>query len=385
MKMANSGNDLLLWLIIIISTIVLVLVPILGAEVDPTIGMVFIVIFGIIDLISVLSVSSKSYISTNLACKEEALGLPAGSIRALIALGLIIIFAIMAIFMYNRLTPSGLLLTIPANQTLVFANGTTLQNPSGIALMTEPSQAMRDFSTQTLTTVSTLVVALAGFYFGTKAVNSGKDNSEKDDKAKDKSEKAANKSLETNVETEEDEFKVKPPVSQQIGKPLTIKIENIPKGDTAELIAVEGDKRQAFSPTKRTVKGDIIYKPSPEHENTITAILALKSKDKIKATKELPIVLESLAVTRKGSGKTKAGTPVTFDVKTISAAGNKPHISVHGDDHAKLDTTKLEKGEFTYTPSQKSSGGRKDDKVVVDITLKAKPPIELLIPVEIEP
>jgi hypothetical protein len=43
--------------------------------------------------------------------------------------------------------------------------------------MSEPTQAQRDFSTQTLTTVSTLVVALAGFYFGTKAVNSGKDDS----------------------------------------------------------------------------------------------------------------------------------------------------------------------------------------------------------------
>jgi hypothetical protein len=103
--------------------------------------------------------------------QEEALGLPAGSIRALIALSLIVIFAIMAIFMYVQLTPTVSLIEVPANQSLVLGNGTVIPNPNGMSVWTtETSQAQRDFSTQVLTTVSTLVVALAGFYFGTKSV-----------------------------------------------------------------------------------------------------------------------------------------------------------------------------------------------------------------------
>jgi hypothetical protein len=48
----------------------------------------------------------------------------------------------------------------------------------------EPSQAQRDFSSQTLTTVSTLVVALAGFYFGTKAVSTAKSTEPEEEQLK---------------------------------------------------------------------------------------------------------------------------------------------------------------------------------------------------------
>jgi hypothetical protein len=75
----------------------------------------------------------------------------------------------MAIFMHNKISPQ--LVPVPANQTLVLSNGTAITNLSGISIWnSEPSQAQRDFSTQVLTTISTLVVALAGFYFGTKSV-----------------------------------------------------------------------------------------------------------------------------------------------------------------------------------------------------------------------
>ncbi len=128
-----------------------------------------IVLFGVIAFLSVLTIASSVLSYYGLSTKLEALGLPSGSVRALIALSLILIFAIMVIFMANNLT-AVVERIYPANSTVVF-NGETYTNANGsIVIMVGATEASIDFSNQVLTTVSTLVVALAGFYFGTKAV-----------------------------------------------------------------------------------------------------------------------------------------------------------------------------------------------------------------------
>ena len=164
---------IILWLTLGVATLVVILFAF--NSVDSAFALPVLMIFGVIDLFVVLTIAGKTFSKTSLSCRDEALGLPSGSIRALIALSLIIIFAIMAIFMYNQLTPAATSLHLTANQTVVFANGTSFTNPNADTfVMRDPSQAQRDFSSQVLTTVSTLVVALAGFYFGTKAVDSAK-------------------------------------------------------------------------------------------------------------------------------------------------------------------------------------------------------------------
>jgi hypothetical protein len=75
------------------------------------------------------------------------LGLPEGSIRALIALGLILLFFILAVFLY-----ADLLHGTPGNP-----------GPHGSAGV--------DIAKQLATTISTLVVAIASFYFGSSAVS----------------------------------------------------------------------------------------------------------------------------------------------------------------------------------------------------------------------
>jgi hypothetical protein len=118
----------------------------------------------------------------------EALGMPEGSIRALIAMSLILIFAIIGIQVFaagaagTELLSTGLtqvqidalradgaivvsqtLLTpVPAPPAAPLYNVTTRQ------VMT---QEAHDFGLQLMTTVSTLVVAVAGFYFGSRAVS----------------------------------------------------------------------------------------------------------------------------------------------------------------------------------------------------------------------
>ena len=172
-----------LYLVLGISSLVILALAIgyRDLNIDSAFALPLVLIFGVIDVFIVLTLAGKIFINTSYGCKDEALGLPSGSVRALIALSLIIIFAIMAIFMYNQLSPSANMLHVSANQTVIFANGTAFTNTGGDTyVLADPSQAQRDFSGQTLTTVSTLVVALSGFYFGTKAVATakGKESSE---------------------------------------------------------------------------------------------------------------------------------------------------------------------------------------------------------------
>jgi hypothetical protein len=94
-----------------------------------------IVIVGLTGLLAVLGLLVgvfRHYMTLN---KEAPLGLPQGTIQAIIALSLILIFAVVGVY--------------------VFASS--------------KGQQRQHVSTQLLTTISTLVVAVAGFYFGSKS------------------------------------------------------------------------------------------------------------------------------------------------------------------------------------------------------------------------
>lgn len=77
---------------------------------------------------------------------KKAFGLPDGSIQAVIALSLVLIFVIASLYLYSSLPVS-----------VDEANLDAIQN-------------RREFAQQLLTTVGTLAVAVAGFYFGTRSV-----------------------------------------------------------------------------------------------------------------------------------------------------------------------------------------------------------------------
>jgi hypothetical protein len=93
------------------------------------------VVYGVVALLASLTVVAVVLAALNLSDPKGALGLPDGSVRALIALSLILIFTIVSVF----------LLWYPL------------------------ANAQSDLAKQILTTVSTLVVAVAGFYFGSRA------------------------------------------------------------------------------------------------------------------------------------------------------------------------------------------------------------------------
>jgi hypothetical protein len=98
-------------------------------------------VYGVVTLLVALASLVVILSRFGLTAPGTALGLPEGSVQAVIALVLVLIFAITAVF----------LLTIDIG-------------PEGIS---------ERLATQILTTTGTLAVAVAGFYFGTRAVEAG--------------------------------------------------------------------------------------------------------------------------------------------------------------------------------------------------------------------
>jgi hypothetical protein len=138
-------------------------------------------IAGIIALVAVLSVAAVVFSLLKLADPQQALGLPAGSVRAVIALSLIVIFVIAGVFFYSDLAKIDTRKSVGLTQEQLNAiPGSAIvsltPNPDGkkfdVELRVEKGQASQDLAKQILTALITLVSAVAAFYFGTRAVES---------------------------------------------------------------------------------------------------------------------------------------------------------------------------------------------------------------------
>src|SRR6266540_6305215 len=101
-------------------------------------------VVGLAFVLSIIAGIVAAFHALELTSPKSAFGLPEGSIRAIIALVLVLIFVVMGIYLVE-------------------------------AVFLEPnaSDAARNAATQILATVGTLVAAVAAFYFGTAAVTAG--------------------------------------------------------------------------------------------------------------------------------------------------------------------------------------------------------------------
>jgi hypothetical protein len=165
---------------------------------------------GVVLLLLSLATTAVIYNQLGLVDKREALGLPPGSVRAVIALALLLIFAIMSIYIYSRQASITLRQTDGLTQQQVDAiPGRELVSVIELPLRTaapsptappspspgEPSppplpsptpidttprfrverqlvgaESANDIAQQLITTVSTLAVAISAFYFGSNSV-----------------------------------------------------------------------------------------------------------------------------------------------------------------------------------------------------------------------
>jgi heme/copper-type cytochrome/quinol oxidase subunit 2 len=155
---------------------------------ETTLSIVF--VSAAVVLILVLSALSIVFRRLRLSDPQAAMGMPYGSIRAVIALLLVMLFFIAALYLFNHTqnTPgdarndrhlAGIdatrLAAIPTDQIKELTSRTvgravvydvTLQAPSA------NTNASDDIAKQLVTTVGTLVTAVAAFYFGANSVTS---------------------------------------------------------------------------------------------------------------------------------------------------------------------------------------------------------------------
>lgn len=142
---------------------------------DTTVSFTLTGLGGVIGVLAALALVSIALTNLGVYDQKQALGLPAGSIRAIIAVGLIVFFVIFAIYYFQIINPTrvitGLTPAQVGNLTADQIIATYHDGPETYAVVLQgvPSQASTDIAKQILTTLSTLVVAVSAFYFGTKS------------------------------------------------------------------------------------------------------------------------------------------------------------------------------------------------------------------------
>jgi hypothetical protein len=278
MSESNSKIDFARLLIIPVAIIAAAIVILLWLPSKEAVVFPIVVILGVIILVATLVIAAVTLRQLNISCKTEALGLPAGSIRSLIALSLIIIFVMLAIFLYPGM--SSQVSQFPSNVTIIYPNGTITSTYNSTSILVEPSEAQKNFSLQALTTISTLVVAIASFYFGSKAVES----------ARSVSGSATIAKIVTNPSGSADAVK---------GSPLTIKLENIPENVAVDTWKIYGDSKGILVMDRHNI---FKYTPSEEAQNEVLLSFGVAKNENIKG---------ELYVTINEKKKAEVQTPTT--------------------------------------------------------------------------
>ena len=180
-----------------------------GDNINP-LSLPIVAIGGVTLLILVLTIVATIFGFLGLTNKDQAMGLPEGSIRSVIALSLIVLFAILAVFLYegvsggpgNKIenlseadraqflrdhTTTKDIQSVAVN--LVDKEGQPLRNADGsvknvftVTYRSEPNSTSNDFAKQLLVILGTLMTAITSFYLGagtaTSAVAAGAQTSD---------------------------------------------------------------------------------------------------------------------------------------------------------------------------------------------------------------
>src|SRR5665213_2049200 len=154
-----------------------------------TISLPLIVIVGVTLLLIVIALVAFSFSVLGLSSARDALGLPDGSVRAIIALMLLVLFSIMSIFLYNSIASRA-----PQTLTHVTQRGIDDLRSHALLIRQEPEKNIGaqaaasettytatfrelngpadDIAKQLIVMLGTLVTAVASFYFGSASVAS---------------------------------------------------------------------------------------------------------------------------------------------------------------------------------------------------------------------
>ncbi|CAN7715485.1 hypothetical protein LJR220_007076 [Bradyrhizobium sp. LjRoot220] len=141
---------------------------------------------GVVVLILLLTAVAMVFSILNLTNKDQAMGLPEGSIRAVIALSLIVLFAILSVFLFQNISTGGSKNTIAemsgtdrtefirshANARDIQSTPTTGKPGFYDVTYRSANVASEDFAKQLLVLLGTLMTAITSFYLGAGTVTS---------------------------------------------------------------------------------------------------------------------------------------------------------------------------------------------------------------------
>jgi hypothetical protein len=157
----------------------------------PEVILPILLVAGLIALVAALAILVGTFWILDLQKPGAAFGVPEGTLQAVIAMMIIMIFAISSLYLNASVQTTTVasigitqaqLATIPSDQIQSItverdANGKPEKDSNGNQLFDiqriVQNRVGEDFAKQLLTTLSTLVVAVAGFYFGAKSVEAG--------------------------------------------------------------------------------------------------------------------------------------------------------------------------------------------------------------------
>jgi hypothetical protein len=192
------------WLVAAIMAIVLLVLIGLGwysasNHSTPELSLPILAMAGIVGLFIAVALVAIAFSAFGLSDSKQAMGLPEGSVRALIALSLLVLFAILSVFLYVSLASEKQIganlsaadvkkftdaLTPEQRSTVTVrvsgsAAGTPATPTYSMFLQDASSQARQDIAKQLLGIIGTLLSAIAGFYFGAGTVSSTVDKTNK--------------------------------------------------------------------------------------------------------------------------------------------------------------------------------------------------------------
>jgi hypothetical protein len=151
----------------------------------PDFALPMLLLAGAVLFIGAITVLVNVYQRLNLDDKAQALGLPEGSVRAIIALILIFLFFVAVTFIYASLSRGGpprnlggitpaQFAQIPVNDILSSTPQPSTGTPTSydVVLRGSVAGAAEDVAKNLVVLLGTLVTAVAAFYFGTNSVTS---------------------------------------------------------------------------------------------------------------------------------------------------------------------------------------------------------------------
>src|SRR5712675_1332042 len=150
-------------------------------NIGPELKLPLLVVLGVVFLLIAIGLLVFSFSHLKLASREQALALPDGSVRAIIALMLLVLFTIVGIFLYNSVATRALqsaenvtaaqVTDMRRQVAVVFTVPAGGEGPCSV-LARRGIQAGENTAEQLLSVLGSLVIAVGSIYVGSAAVSS---------------------------------------------------------------------------------------------------------------------------------------------------------------------------------------------------------------------